>query len=94
MHPVIDEMSEYENAKHDYEKAAILKKYQEIAQKINEPVQERSSGYESSNKKKIENFTSKPVINYEDMYKDDICTFFIGSVTLIGLYIVYKMVER
>jgi len=94
MHPVIDEMSEYENAKHDYEKAAILKKYQEIAQKINEPVQERSSGYESLNKKKIENFTSKPGINYEDMYKDDICTFFIGSVTLIGLYIVYKMVER
>ena len=93
-HPVIDEMSEYENAKNDYEKAEVLKKYQEIAQQINEPVQERSSGSESLNEKKIENFTSVPKMNYEDMYKYDICTFFIGSVTLIGLYIVYKMIDN
>ena len=93
-HRVVDEMSEYENAKDDYEKAAILKKYQEIAQQINEPVQERSYEYNSFDEKQVENFTSIPKVNYEDMYKDDICRFFIGSVTLIGLYIVYKMVER
>ena len=93
-HRVVDEMSEYENAKDDYEKAAILKKYQEIAQQINEPVQERPRDYNSLDEKQVENFSSIPEVNYEDMYKDDICRFFIGSVTLIGLYIVYKMVER
>ena len=94
MHPVIDEMSEYENAKTDYEKAEILKKYQEIAQQINEPVQERHRDYNSFDEKQVENFTSIPEVNYEDMYKDDICRFFIGSITVIGLFIVYKMVER
>lgn len=93
-HRVVDEMSEYENAKYDYEKAAILKKYQEIAQKVNDQVQERPRDYNSFNEKQVENFTSIPEINYEDMYKDNVCTFFIGSVTLIGLYIVYKMIDN
>jgi hypothetical protein len=91
----IDEMTEYENAKYDYEKAAVLKKYQEITQKVNESVQsDTSSNVEYSNENPIENFTSVPELNYEDMYKDNVCTFFIGSITVIGLFIVYKMVER
>jgi hypothetical protein len=89
----IDEMTEYENAKGDYEKEAILKKYQEITQKVNDAVQ-NSSNVEYSDERPVENFTSVPELNYEDMYKDNVCTFFIGSITVIGLFIVYKMIER
>jgi hypothetical protein len=90
----MNEMTEYENAKNDYEKNAFLKKYHELAEKMNEEVQGRSNSLELSNEKKIEKFTNIREKNYEDMYKDEICTFFIGSVTLIGLYVVYKMIER
>ena len=90
----LDEMTEYENAKNEYNNEAFLKKYQELTEQIKEEVQSRSNSLELSNEKKIENFTNVPKINYEDMYKDDICTFFIGSVTLIGLYIVYKMIDH
>lgn len=59
-----------------------------------EEAQTSSNNLELSTGKNIEKFTSVPEINYEDMYKDKICTFFIGSVTVIGLFIVYKMIER
>jgi hypothetical protein len=90
---VVDEMTEYENAKNEYNNEAFLKKYRELTEQIKEEVQSRSNSLELSSEKK-ENFTNVPEINYEDMYKDDICTFFIGSVTLIGLYIVYKMIDN
>jgi len=32
-------------------------------------------------------------INYEDMYKDKICTFFIGSVSIVSLYVVFKLIN-
>jgi hypothetical protein len=93
-HSVVDEMTEYDNAKNQYKNEAFLKKYKELTEQTKEEVQSRSNRLELSSEKKLEEFTDVPKINYEDMYKDDICTFFIGSVTLIGLFIVYKMIER
>jgi hypothetical protein len=62
--------------------------------KNNEQVQNGSNTLDFLTDKKLENFSNVPQLNYEDMYKDKICTFFIGSVTVIGLFIVYKMIER
>jgi hypothetical protein len=34
----------------------------------------------------------KPILKYEDMYKDSVCSFFLGSITVVGLYAVYKII--
>jgi hypothetical protein len=80
-----DEMTKYENANMEYNT---------IMKKNNEQVQNGSNTLDFLTDKKLENFSNVPQLNYEDMYKDKICTFFIGSVTVIGLFIVYKMIER
>jgi len=89
----VDEMTEYENAINEYEKSSILKKYQDIAHEINQPTQNRPSGFAYSAPKLSKDVKIVPELHYESMYNDKVCTFFIGSVTAVGLYIVYKMME-
>jgi hypothetical protein len=85
----VDEMKEYNGALNEREREHVLKKYGNEMHEINQPIQNRPSKFLNTSVNKI-----APVVNYEVMYGDKVCTFFIGSISVIGLYIVYKMIER
>jgi hypothetical protein len=82
-----NEMSDYVNAPTEESKHAVLDEYDEEKHIVNQPTKEYIIVEEKHEKK-------RPSANYELMYKDRVCTFFIGSVSIISLYAVFKIIER
>jgi len=78
----VDEMKEYKSASMDNSKNAIVKKYDDESHVINQPV-----------KVEPDSKITQTAPKYESMYNDSVCRFFIGSVSLISLYVVFQILE-
>jgi hypothetical protein len=61
-------------------KNAVLKKYDNNNHVVNQP------SNDVSNRARIP--------KYEEMYNDSICSFFIGSISVISLYVVFQMIDK
>jgi hypothetical protein len=85
-----NEMSEYINASSEHDKDAVLNKYDQDNHIVNQPTKEILI----VEKNYAKTLPCPIPVNYELMYKDDVCTFFIGSISVISLYIVFKLIER
>lgn len=81
-----DEMKEYETAPDEY-KDSVLQKSNDENHVVNHPVQKKPNQYVA------EAVDIKTPV-YESMYKDKMCAFFLGSISLISLYVIYKFIER
>lgn len=80
----MDEMKEYEDA---VDKDSVLQKYNDENHIVNQPTQR------GPNKYIAEAVDIKSPV-YESMYKDKTCAFFLGSISLLSLYVIYKFIER
>lgn len=79
-----DEMKEYGDA---LDKDSVLQKYNDENHIVNQPTQK------SPNKYVAEAVDIKSPV-YESMYKDKTCAFFLGSVSILSLYVIYRFIER
>ena len=82
-----NEMSDYVNAPTEQSKDDVLEEYDQENHIVNQPMKEYVIVEEKHEKK-------RPSANYELMYKDSVCAFFIGSVSIISLYAVFKLIEH
>jgi hypothetical protein len=79
-----NEMSDYQKAPTEQSKIDVLNDYDHKNHIVNQPTR-KSANVEKG---------QVPQINYELMYNDGICTFFLGSMSVISLYIVFILIER
>lgn len=83
-----DEMKEYKNALSESGKIGVVQKYDGENHVVNQPVQNRPSKFAATTTKSA---LAKP--KYETMYKDNVCKFFIGSISVVSLYILFRMIK-
>jgi len=79
-----DEMKEYGDA---LDKGSVLQKYNDENHIVNQPTQKRPNKY-------IAEAVDIKTPVYESMYKDKTCAFFLGSISILSLYVIYKFIER
>jgi len=79
-----DELKEYGDA---INKDSVLQKYDDENHIVNQPIQKVPNKY-------IAEAVDIKVPVYESMYKDKTCAFFLGSISLLSLYVIYKFIER
>jgi len=84
-----DEFKEYEETPDTY-KDSLLQKYDDKHHIVNQPVQARPTKYIAE----VNEVKPPASPKYELMYKDKTCAFFLGSISLLSLYVVYKFIER
>lgn len=93
-----NEMSEYVNAPGEHERDVVLNKYDQEKHVVNQPTQHYDSVHQYDNDVLVVEekraATHQKQVNYELMYKDKVCAFFIGSISIISLYAVFKLIER
>jgi len=82
----MDEMKEYEHTP-DVLKDSVLQKNNQKNHIVNQPIQKRPTQYVA------EAVDIKTPV-YESMYKDKTCAFFLGSISILSLYVIYKFIER
>jgi hypothetical protein len=79
-----DEMKEYGDA---MDKDSVLQKYNDENHIVNQPTQKGPNKY-------IAEAVDIKTPVYESMYKDKTCAFFLGSISFLSLYVIYKFIER
>jgi hypothetical protein len=87
-----NEMSDYANASTEHEKDVVLNNYDKENHVVHQPMHNDVNDVVVVEEKREP--TSPPQVNYELMYKDNVCAFFIGSISIISLYAVFKLIER
>jgi len=84
-----DELKEYEETPDTY-KDSLLQKYNDENHIVNQPVQTRPTSYIAE----VNELKPPATPKYESMYKDKTCAFFLGSISILSLYVIYKFFER
>jgi hypothetical protein len=79
-----DELKEYDGA---VDKNSVLQKYNDKNHIVNQPTQKGPNKY-------VAEAVDIKVPVYESMYKDKTCAFFLGSISVLSLYVIYKFIER
>jgi hypothetical protein len=87
-----DQMSDYVNATTEHEKDVVLNNYDKENHIVNQPMHNHEDTVVVVEEKR--ETIPPPPVKYELMYKDNVCAFFIGSVSIISLYAVFKLIER
>jgi hypothetical protein len=87
-----NEMSDYVNAPGEHEKDVVLNNYDKEKHVVNQPALHYEDNVIVVEEKR--ETTKPPQVKYELMYKDNVCAFFIGSISIISLYAVFKLIER
>jgi hypothetical protein len=82
-----NEMSDYVKAPTEQSKIDVLNDYDSKNHIVNQPTRK------PVNVEKVPQPQPVPEPDYKLMYKDEICTFFIGSVSIISLYIVFNFLQ-